>query len=46
MITEPITESNDLFAMAERCLLKPYEIDAAGLKQVFGQILTHHLHDV
>jgi TldD protein len=43
MITEPITESNDLFAMAESCLLKPYEIDAAGLKQVFGQILTHQV---
>jgi TldD protein len=43
MITEPITESNDLFAMAESCLLKPYEIDATGLKQVFGKILTHHV---
>jgi TldD protein len=43
MITEPNTESNDLFAMAESCLLKPYEIDAAGLKQVFGQILTHQV---
>jgi len=43
MITEPITESNDLFAMAESCLLKPYEIDATGLKQVFGQILTHQV---
>ncbi len=42
-ITEPITEPNDLFAMAERCLLAPYEIDAAGLQQVFGQILTHHI---
>jgi TldD protein len=43
MITEPITESNDLFTMAESCLLKPYEIDATGLKQVFGQILTHQV---
>ncbi len=43
MITEPVTEPNDLFAMAERCLLAPYEINAAGLQQVFGQILTHHI---
>lgn len=38
-----ITEPNDLFAIAERCLLAPYEINAAGLQQVFGQILTHHI---
>jgi TldD protein len=38
-----ITEPNDLFAIAERCLLAPYEINAAGLQQVFGQILTHHV---
>ena len=43
MITEPITESNELFAMAEHCLLKPYEIDAAGIKKIFGEILTHHV---
>ena len=43
MITEPITESNDLFAMAEHCLLKPYEIDAAGIKKIFGEILTHQV---
>ena len=43
MITEPVTEPNDLFVMAERCLLAPYEIDTAGLQQVFGQILTHHI---
>lgn len=43
MITEPITESNDLLAMAERCLLAPYGINTAGLQQVFGQILTHHI---
>lgn len=41
--TEPITEPNDLFAMAERCLLAPYEIDTTGLQRVFGQILTHHV---
>jgi len=43
MITKPVTEPNDLFAIAERCLLAPYEINAAGLQQVFGQILTHHI---
>lgn len=41
--TEPVTEPNDLFVMAERCLLAPYEIDTAGLQRVFGQILTHHV---
>ncbi len=43
MITEPVTAPNDLFAIAERCLLAPYEINAAGLQQVFGQILSHHI---
>ncbi len=43
MITESVTEPNDLLAMAERCLLAPYGINAAGLQQVFGQILTHHI---
>lgn len=43
MITEPVTAPNDLFAIAERCLLAPYEINTAGLQQVFGQILTHHI---
>jgi len=43
MITEPVTEPDDLFAIAEHCLLAPYAIDTAGLQQVFGQILTHHI---
>ena len=43
MVTEPVTEPNDLFNMADRCLLTPYEIDTARLQQVFGQILTHHV---
>ncbi len=43
MVTELITEPNDLFSMADRCLLTPYEIDTARLQQVFGQILTHHV---
>jgi len=43
MVTELVTEPNDLFNMADRCLLTPYEIDTARLQQVFGQILTHHV---
>ncbi len=43
MVTELVTEPNDLFSMADRCLLTPYEIDTARLQQVFGQILTHHV---
>ena len=43
MITEPITQPNDLFATANSCLLAPYEIDTAGLQQVFGQMLVHHV---
>jgi TldD protein len=43
MITEPITQTNDLFATANSCLLTPHEIDAAGLQQVFGQMFVHHV---
>lgn len=43
MITEPITQANDLFATANSCLLTPHEIDAAGLQQVFGQMFVHHV---
>ncbi|TDI77395.1 MAG: metalloprotease TldD [Betaproteobacteria bacterium] len=43
MVTELVTEPNDLFNMADRCLLMPYEIDTARLQQVFGQIFTHHV---
>jgi TldD protein len=41
--TELVTEPNELFNMADRCLLTPYEINIARLQQVFGQILTHHV---
>jgi len=43
MVAELVTEPNDLFNMADRCLLMPYEIDTARLQQVFGQIFTHHV---
>ena len=43
MITETVTQSNDLFATANSCLLAPHEIDTAGLQQVFGQMLAHHV---
>jgi TldD protein len=43
MIIEPITQPTDLFATAASCLLAPYEIDTAGLQQVFGQMLVHNV---
>ncbi|MDO8895224.1 MAG: metalloprotease TldD [Nitrosomonas sp.] len=43
MTTECMTETKDFYAIADRCLLSPYDIDAARLQQVLGQILTHHI---
>lgn len=43
MTTECITETKDFYAIADRCLLSPYGVDAAGLQQVMGQILTHRI---
>lgn len=38
-----MTEPKDFLAIADRCLLSPYEIDAARLQQVLGQMLTHNI---
>lgn len=38
-----MTESKDFLAIADRCLLSPYDIDTSGLQQVLGQILTHKI---
>src|SRR5512143_3208743 len=35
--------SEVLFATADRTLLAPYGLDAAGLTRVFGQILSHQV---
>ena len=43
MTTECITETKDFYAIADRCLLSPYNIDADRLQRVFGQILTHEI---
>lgn len=43
MTIEPVTQSEDLFATANRCLLMPHEIDTAALQTVFGQMLSHHI---
>ena len=43
MITESVSPTSDLFATASNCLLAPYEIDTAGLQEVFGQLLAHHV---
>ena len=42
-VKESVAEPADLFSMADRCLLTPYEIDIERLQQVFGQILTHQI---
>jgi len=42
-VKESVSEPADLFSMADRCLLTPYEIDIDRLQQVFGQILTHQI---
>ena len=38
-----MTEQQDFFAIADRCLLSPYEIDNTGLQRVLGQMLTHDI---
>ena len=43
MTTEYMTESKDFLAIADRCLLSPYDIDTSGLQHVLGQILTHKI---
>ncbi|HBV20322.1 MAG TPA: metalloprotease TldD [Nitrosomonas sp.] len=43
MNTETTTESRDFYAIADSCLLSPYNIDTAGLQRIFGQILTHEI---
>jgi TldD protein len=43
MITESISPTSDLFVTASNCLLAPYEIDTAGLQEVFGQMLSHNV---
>ncbi|MBS0298888.1 MAG: metalloprotease TldD [Proteobacteria bacterium] len=43
MTTEYRVEPKDFLAIADRCLLSPYDIDASGLQQVLGQILTHKI---
>lgn len=43
MTTECMTETKDFYAIAEHCLLSPYDIDAVRLQQVLGQILAHNV---
>ena len=43
MTIEPVTQTEDLFTTANRCLLMPHEIDTAALQTVFGQMLSHHI---
>ena len=43
MTIESASTINEFYAIADSCLLAPYDIDAAGLQQVFGQMLTHQV---
>ncbi|WP_297323946.1 metalloprotease TldD [Nitrosomonas sp.] len=43
MTIECMTEKKDFYAIADRCLLSPYDIDATGLQRVLDQILTHKI---
>ncbi|MCB1950177.1 metalloprotease TldD [Nitrosomonas sp.] len=38
-----MTGTSDFIAIADSCLLSPYNIDTNGLQQVFGQILKHEI---
>ena len=41
MTIESTTQTDEFYTIADSCLLAPYDIDTAGLQQVFGHILTH-----
>ena len=43
MTIECMTEKRDFYAIADRCLLAPYNIDATGLQHVMDQMLTHKI---
>ena len=43
MTIETASRINEFYTIADSCLLAPYNIDAAGLQQVFGQIMMHQV---
>lgn len=43
MTIETASSINEFYTIADSCLLAPYNIDAAGIQQVFGQIMTHQV---
>lgn len=43
MTIETASRINEFYTIADSCLLVPYNIDAAGLQQVFGQIMMHQV---
>lgn len=43
MTIESTSNVNEFYTIADSCLLAPYDIDEAGLQQVFGQILAHQI---
>jgi len=43
MTIESASTINEFYTIADSCLLAPYDIDAADLQQVFGQMLMHQV---
>lgn len=43
MTIDVVTQKNDFYAIADRCLLAPYEIDSTGLQRVLDQMLVHNI---
>ncbi len=43
MTIESASTINEFYTIADSCLLAPYDIDVAGLQQIFGQMLTHQV---
>lgn len=43
MTIDFVTQKNDFYTIADRCLLAPYEIDSTGLQRVLDQMLVHSI---
>ena len=43
MTIDVVTQKNDFYTIADRCLLAPYDIDSTGLQRVLDQMLVHNI---
>ncbi|MBL8498235.1 metalloprotease TldD [Nitrosomonas sp. JL21] len=43
MTIDLVTQKNDFYSIADRCLLAPYELDSTGLQRVLDQMLAHNI---